>query len=114
MLVNTALRSVSRAGARRPMSTATPKMHKAKDVWGELKATRPPEGHAHVSRHIEFNFGSSLICYGGYSGFAVRRLLRALELHIGFGCCSIFISGVFELLELSLGRRMAYQRLSST
>eukprot|EP00956_Cyclotella_meneghiniana_P014609 scaffold21961_cov67-Cyclotella_meneghiniana.AAC.8 len=48
MLVNTALRSAARAGTRRPMSTATPKMHKAKDVWGELKATRPPEGHAHI------------------------------------------------------------------
>jgi hypothetical protein len=36
------------------MSTAAPKMHKAKDVWGELKATRPPEGHPHVSRPIRF------------------------------------------------------------
>jgi hypothetical protein len=52
MLVNTAVRSVARAGTRRQMSTAAPKMHKAKDVWGELKATRPPEGHAHVSTPI--------------------------------------------------------------
>ncbi|KAL3775903.1 hypothetical protein HJC23_000333 [Cyclotella cryptica] len=49
MFVNTAVRSVARVSSKRPMSTAAPKMHKAKDVWGELKATRPPAGHDHVS-----------------------------------------------------------------
>ena len=41
--------SAVRAATRRPMSTATPKMHKAKDTWGELSKTRPPPGHDHVS-----------------------------------------------------------------
>ena len=34
-------------------TTAAPKLHKAKDAWGELKKTRPPPGHDHVS--IKYN-----------------------------------------------------------
>eukprot|EP01082_Thalassiosira_pseudonana_P011002 g10343.t1 g10343 contig4:1689771-1690398(-) len=47
-MLNCAIRTAARATSRRQMSTASPKMHKAKDVWGELKATRPPEGHPHT------------------------------------------------------------------
>ena len=55
MFVNTAVRTVARAGTRRQMSTAAPKMHKAKDVWGELKATRPPAGHDHTVFEPPYN-----------------------------------------------------------
>mmetsp|Transcript_4557 Transcript_4557/g.9003 ORF Transcript_4557/g.9003 Transcript_4557/m.9003 type:complete len:91 (+) Transcript_4557:139-411(+) len=49
MIANAALRNAARASSRRPMSSAAqPKMHKAKDVWSEIKATRPPEGHPHT------------------------------------------------------------------
>mmetsp|Transcript_27939 Transcript_27939/g.43918 ORF Transcript_27939/g.43918 Transcript_27939/m.43918 type:complete len:90 (-) Transcript_27939:174-443(-) len=41
--------SAVRAATRRPMSTTSaPKMHKAKDTWGELVKTRPPPGHDHT------------------------------------------------------------------
>ena len=55
MFVNAAVRTVARASSKRPMSTASPKMHKAKDVWGELKATRPPEGHPHTVFEPPYN-----------------------------------------------------------
>eukprot|EP00804_Cyclotella_cryptica_P023425 CCRYP_020856-RA/>CCRYP_020856-RA protein AED:0.10 eAED:0.10 QI:1250/1/1/1/0.5/0.33/3/1128/89 len=55
MFVNTAVRSVARVSSKRPMSTAAPKMHKAKDVWGELKATRPPAGHDHTVFEPPYN-----------------------------------------------------------
>jgi len=49
-----------RAAARRPMSTtAAPKLHKAKDAWGELKKTRPPPGHDHVSINNIFYYFST-------------------------------------------------------
>ena len=50
-LVSSTVRAAtSRIGARRAMSeSAGPRTHKAKDVWAELQATRPPEGHPHVS-----------------------------------------------------------------
>lgn len=49
--------SAVRAATRRPMSTtAAPKMHKAKDAWVELKKTRPPPGHDHVSTKSIFLF----------------------------------------------------------
>ena len=50
MLSNTAARTVSRMGARRTMSdSAGPKMHKAKDAWKTINATRPVDPHPHVS-----------------------------------------------------------------
>lgn len=54
MMMLSALRtSAVRAATRRPMSTtAAPKMHKAKDAWVELKKTRPPPGHDHVSTKL--------------------------------------------------------------
>lgn len=50
-IVSTVARTaVSRVGAKRAMSESTgPRMHKAKDVWANLEATRPKEGHPHVS-----------------------------------------------------------------
>jgi hypothetical protein len=61
-MLNCAIRTAARATSRRQMSTASPKMHKAKDVWGELKATRPPEGHPHVSNWFvaAVDFGASV------------------------------------------------------
>ncbi|KAL7454774.1 hypothetical protein ACHAWC_006375 [Mediolabrus comicus] len=50
MMLSALRTSAARAATRRPMSTtAAPKMHKAKDAWVELKKTRPPPGHDHVS-----------------------------------------------------------------
>jgi hypothetical protein len=49
MLSNTAARTVSRLGARRSMSDAGPKMHKAKDAWKVIGETRPVDPHPHVS-----------------------------------------------------------------
>lgn len=40
-------------------TTAAPKMHKAKDAWVELKKTRPPPGHDHVSTKSIFLFFST-------------------------------------------------------
>ena len=52
--------SAIRAATRRPMSTTVaPKMHKAKDAWGELKKTRPPPGHDHVSIKLYFRFSTT-------------------------------------------------------
>ncbi len=49
-VLNNAVRTASRVGSRRTMSeSAGPRMHKAKDAWKEIQATRPPEGHPHVS-----------------------------------------------------------------
>eukprot|EP00970_Alexandrium_tamarense_P006615 scaffold1143_cov198-Alexandrium_tamarense.AAC.6 len=61
-MLNCAIRTAARATSRRQMSTASPKMHKAKDVWGELKATRPPEGHPHVSNWLWLPLISGLVC----------------------------------------------------
>lgn len=53
MIGRTALvRTANRAVARRTQSTgSTPKMHRAKDAWSELEATRAPKDHddLHVS-----------------------------------------------------------------
>lgn len=45
-----ARRAVARfaPNAQRSMSTATPKTHKAKDVWTQIEATRPKDPHPHV------------------------------------------------------------------
>jgi hypothetical protein len=54
MIGRTALvRTTNRAVTRRAQSTgASPKMHRAKDAWAELEATRAPKDHDdhHVSR----------------------------------------------------------------
>lgn len=51
-VASNAIRSASRAMVpNRAMSNAAaPRLHKAKDAWKELKSTRPPEGHPHVSK----------------------------------------------------------------
>ncbi|KAL7482209.1 hypothetical protein ACHAW6_007904 [Cyclotella cf. meneghiniana] len=72
MFVNTALRSVARVSSKRPMSTVAPKMHKAKDVWGELKATRPPPGHDHINLNFEIECAGR--GGGGGGGDNCRRL----------------------------------------
>ena len=57
MMLSALRTSAARAATRRPMSTtAAPKMHKAKDAWVELKKTRPPPGHDHVSTKSIFLF----------------------------------------------------------
>ena len=45
-----ARRAVLRLASTTPrsMSTATPKTHKAKDVWAQIEATRPKDDHPHV------------------------------------------------------------------
>ena len=53
MIANTIVRAASRAGARRAMSDAGgPKMHKAKDAWKTIHATRPVDPHPHVSMSV--------------------------------------------------------------
>lgn len=53
MIASSALRTAARVGSRRPMSTAAaPKIHKFRDMQGELAKTRPPPGHDHVRREI--------------------------------------------------------------
>jgi hypothetical protein len=50
MIANTTIRAISRTGAKRAMSdTPGPKMHKAKDAWKTIHATRPVDPHPHVS-----------------------------------------------------------------
>lgn len=49
IIMNTAaFRVISRIGSRRQMSDA-PRMHKAKDAWKDMVATRPVDPHPHVS-----------------------------------------------------------------
>jgi hypothetical protein len=48
-------------------TTAAPKMHKAKDAWVELKKTRPPPGHDHVSTKSIFLFFFQLKLPIGFS-----------------------------------------------
>lgn len=48
MISNTAARTASRMGAKRVMSTG-PRLHKAKDAWQSIEATRPVDPHPHVS-----------------------------------------------------------------
>mmetsp|Transcript_18393 Transcript_18393/g.21216 ORF Transcript_18393/g.21216 Transcript_18393/m.21216 type:complete len:92 (+) Transcript_18393:67-342(+) len=45
--INTVRTVATRVGSKRAMSSAGPRMHKAKDAWSELQTTRPPEGHPH-------------------------------------------------------------------
>lgn len=53
-VISNTIRVASRraVSSRRNMSDAAggPRMHKAKDTWKELQATRPPVGHPHVRR----------------------------------------------------------------
>ena len=49
-VINNTIRTASRVVSKRTMSDAAgPRMHKAKTAWKEIQATRPPEGHPHVS-----------------------------------------------------------------
>jgi hypothetical protein len=43
------------SNAHRSMSTATPKTHKAKDVWAQIEATRPKDPHPHVRCDMYLN-----------------------------------------------------------
>ena len=53
MIANTAARSATRIGSRRAMSESTgPKLHKAKDAWKTINATRPVDPHPHVSQSL--------------------------------------------------------------
>lgn len=58
-----ARRAVARvvSNAHRSMSTATPKTHKAKDVWAQIEATRPKDPHPHNVFHPPYNKVSSAI-----------------------------------------------------
>ena len=51
MIANNAVRTAAtRIGTKRAMSDAAgPKMHKAKDAWKQIHATRPVDPHPHVS-----------------------------------------------------------------
>jgi len=51
--------ATSRAYAKRSMSDA-PKMHKAKDVWRQIEATRPKDDHPHVSMNRSHSAKSAI------------------------------------------------------
>mmetsp|Transcript_15536 Transcript_15536/g.19714 ORF Transcript_15536/g.19714 Transcript_15536/m.19714 type:complete len:94 (-) Transcript_15536:334-615(-) len=57
-VLKNAVRTASRAGSKRAMMSTEstgPRMHKAKDAWKEIQATRPPEGHPHLVFHPPYN-----------------------------------------------------------
>ena len=63
MFANTTARAVSRVGAKRAMSeSAGPKMHKAKDAWKTINATRPVDPHPHVSCYCCLSVRPSVRC----------------------------------------------------
>ena len=67
------VRVATRVGSRRAMSdSAGPKMHKAKDAWKEIKSTRPPEGHPHVSG-CKYNNGGKTV--GGQNAVCLSLVL---------------------------------------
>eukprot|EP00558_Chaetoceros_sp_UNC1202_P014502 CAMPEP_0197233654 /NCGR_PEP_ID=MMETSP1429-20130617/1662_1 /TAXON_ID=49237 /ORGANISM="Chaetoceros sp., Strain UNC1202" /LENGTH=90 /DNA_ID=CAMNT_0042691947 /DNA_START=27 /DNA_END=296 /DNA_ORIENTATION=+ len=57
MIANNTMRTAAtRMGTRRAMSDATgPKMHKAKDAWKQINATRPVDPHPHNVFHPPYN-----------------------------------------------------------
>ena len=51
-IISNTIRAAARASVpNRALSStpAAPRMHKAKDAWKDIAATRPHEGHPHVS-----------------------------------------------------------------
>mmetsp|Transcript_11830 Transcript_11830/g.17941 ORF Transcript_11830/g.17941 Transcript_11830/m.17941 type:complete len:91 (-) Transcript_11830:351-623(-) len=56
MISNTAARTASRMVSKRAMSSAGgPKLHKAKDAWQTIAATRPVDPHPHNVFHPPYN-----------------------------------------------------------
>ena len=76
-----ARRAVTRLApnAQRSMSTATPKTHKAKDVWAQIEATRPKDPHPHVRCWVllllvhDYSYCSTVKCDNSNIEFNFRK-----------------------------------------
>ena len=75
---NTIRTVASRMGVQRAASGTTgPRMHKAKDAWVQLKETRPPEGHPHVSSNLLLIYRTRDSSKNGPLQFAVGLKMMA-------------------------------------
>eukprot|EP00548_Thalassiothrix_antarctica_P007754 CAMPEP_0194132302 /NCGR_PEP_ID=MMETSP0152-20130528/2806_1 /TAXON_ID=1049557 /ORGANISM="Thalassiothrix antarctica, Strain L6-D1" /LENGTH=88 /DNA_ID=CAMNT_0038827309 /DNA_START=33 /DNA_END=296 /DNA_ORIENTATION=- len=68
----------SRACAKRSMSDA-PKMHKAKDVWASIEATRPKDDHPHNVFHPPYNKFVAAFLVGGVVVFGYGSMYMGMR-----------------------------------
>eukprot|EP00979_Chaetoceros_neogracilis_P017329 scaffold10203_cov272-Chaetoceros_neogracile.AAC.28 len=80
MIANTTIRAISRTGAKRAMSdTPGPKMHKAKDAWKTIHATRPVDPHPHNVFHPPYNKVTSAVAVCSVVGLGYGVMYSGLR-----------------------------------
>merc|ERR1711862_636816 len=70
--------ATSRAYAKRSMSDA-PKMHKAKDVWRQIEATRPKDDHPHNVFHPPYNKVTAFVLVFGAFAFGYGSMYAGMR-----------------------------------